>query len=143
VLYSAPSEKAVEGARRVPLEELLAQSDFVALCCPLNAETRNLVSRERLRLVKPGAVLVNTSRGPVVDDEALAEALREGRLAAAGLDVFRDEPRVPQAYRELENVVLTPHLGSGSRETRAAMARLVTEELERFARGEPPRNRVA
>jgi glyoxylate reductase len=142
VLYSSPSEKSVEGARRVPLEELLRESDFVALCCPLNAETRNLVDRERLRLVKPGAVLVNTSRGPVVDDEALAEALREGRVAAAGLDVFRDEPRVPEAYRSLENVVLTPHLGSGSRETRAAMARLVTDELERFARGEPPLHRV-
>ena len=142
VLYSSPGERPVEGARRVPLETLLRESDFVALCCPLNAETRNLVSRERLRLVKPGAVLVNTSRGPVVDDEALAEALRDGRVAAAGLDVFRDEPRVPEAYRSLENVVLTPHLGSGSRETRAAMARLVTDELERFARGEPPLHRV-
>jgi glyoxylate reductase len=143
LLYVDKADKGVEGARRVPLEELLRQSDFVALCCPLVAETRNLISRERLALVKPGAVLVNTSRGPVVDDKALAEALRDGRIAAAGLDVFRDEPRVPEAYRGLENVVLTPHLGSGSRETRAAMARLVTDELERFARGEPPRNRVA
>jgi glyoxylate reductase len=143
LLYSSPREKGLPDARRVPLEELLRESDFVALCCPLNAETRNLVDRDRLRLMKPGAILVNTSRGPVVDDEALAEALREGRLAAAGLDVFRDEPRVPEVYRSLENVVLTPHLGSGSRETRAAMARLVTDELERFSRGEPPLHRVA
>jgi glyoxylate reductase len=143
VLYADPTDKGLDGARRVPLEELLRESDFVALCCPLDDQTRNLVSRERLRLVKPGAVLVNTSRGPVVDDDAVAEALRQGRLAAAGLDVFRDEPRVPEAYRGLENVVLTPHLGSGSRETRAAMARLVVDELERFALGQPPRNRVA
>jgi glyoxylate reductase len=86
---------------------------------------------------------VNTARGPVVDDAALAEALRDGHLAAAGLDVFPDEPRVPAAYLALENVVLTPHLGSGSRETRAEMARLVTEEIERVARGQPPRYRVA
>jgi lactate dehydrogenase-like 2-hydroxyacid dehydrogenase len=73
----------------------------------------------------------------VVDDAALAEALRSGRIGAAALDVFRDEPRVPAAYLELENVILTPHLGSGTRETRSAMALMVVEEIERVARGEP------
>jgi glyoxylate reductase len=87
-------------------------------------------------------VLVNTARGGVVDDDAVAEALADGHLAAAGLDVFRDEPRVPPAYRDLPNVVLTPHIGSGSREARAAMAQIVVDEIERVARGEPVRFRV-
>jgi len=142
VLYTAPRDMVVAGAERVDLPRLLAESDFVSLHCPLTPETRSLFSRERISAMKPGAILVNTARGPVVDDEALAEALRSGHLAAAGLDVFRDEPRVPDVYLGLDNVVLTPHLGSGSREARAAMARLVTEEIERVARGEAPRHRV-
>jgi glyoxylate reductase len=144
VLYTSP--RAVDGvaeARRVPLDTLLAESDFVSLHTPLTADTENLLSRERLARMKPGAVVVNTARGAVVDDAALAEALRAGRLGAAGLDVFRDEPRVPDAYLGLENVVLTPHLGSGTRETRAAMARLVLEDVLAFAKGEPPRHPVA
>jgi glyoxylate reductase len=142
LLYASPREVAFPGARRVPLEVLLAESDFVALHTPLTRETENLLSRERIAAMKRGAVVVNTARGAVVDDAALADALASGHLAAAGLDVFRDEPRVPEALRRLDNVVLTPHLGSGSRETRAAMARLVTEEVERVVRGEPPRYRV-
>jgi glyoxylate reductase len=128
--------------RVLPLEELLAEADFVSLHVPLTPQTRNLLSRERIARLKPGAIVVNTARGGVLDDAALAEALASGRLAAAGLDVFPDEPRVPPAYLALENVVLTPHLGSGTRETRAAMSRLVLEEARRFARGEPPRNPV-
>jgi glyoxylate reductase len=109
---------------------------------PRTPGTEGLLSRERLALLKPGAIVINTSRGAVVDDAALAEALRSGHLAAAGLDVFRDEPRVPPAYLELENLVLTPHLGSGTRETRSAMALMVVEEIERVARGEPARHPV-
>jgi glyoxylate reductase len=139
VLYTSPREVAFPGATRVALDELLARSDLVSLHVPLTPETAGLLSRERLAAMKPGAILVNTARGPVVDDAALAEALAAGRLAAAGLDVFPDEPRVPPAYLGLENVVLTPHLGSGTRETRAAMARRVLEEVQRVARGEPPR----
>jgi glyoxylate reductase len=142
ILYTSPREAGFPGARRASLEELLRESDFVSLHAPLTDETRDLLSRERLALMKPGAVVVNTARGPVVDDGALAEALRSGRVAAAGLDVFRDEPRVPEAYRALDNVVLTPHLGSGTRETRAAMSRMVTDEVERVGRGEAPRHRV-
>jgi hypothetical protein len=82
------------------------------------------------------------TRGPVVDDAALAEALADGHLAAAGLDVFRDEPSVPRAYLGLENVVLTPHIGSGTHETRQAMARLVWEDIGHFAAGEPPAHPV-
>jgi glyoxylate reductase len=142
VLYTNPRDVPFAGARRVDLDALLAESDFVSLHCPLTPETENLLSRERIARMRRGAVVVNTARGPVVDDAALAEALSTGRLAAAGLDVFRDEPRVPPAYLDLPNVVLTPHLGSGTRETRAAMARLVLEDALRFAKGEPVRNPV-
>ncbi len=144
ILYAAP--RAVSGvawAHHVRLDALLAESDFVSLHCPLTPQTENLLSRERIALLKPGAVVVNTARGAVVDDAALADALGSGRVAAAGLDVFRDEPRVPAAYLGLENVVLTPHIGSGTRETRAAMTRLVLEDVLRVARGEPPRHPVS
>ena len=142
VVYTSPRQMQFPEARRVPLETLLAESDFVSLHTPLTKDTENLISRERIAKMKPGAILVNTARGAVVDDAALAEALASGRLGAAGLDVFRDEPNVPQAYLGLANVVLTPHLGSGTRETRAAMARLVLEDVLRVARGEPPRHPV-
>jgi glyoxylate reductase len=138
VLYASPREVDLPGARRVPLDGLLGESDFVSLHVPLTRETETLLSRERIARMKPGAILVNTARGAVVDDDALAEALAAGRLGAAGLDVFRDEPRVPPAYLRLPNVVLTPHLGSGTRETRAAMARLVIEDVARVARGDDP-----
>jgi len=141
--YASPSQVPFPGARRLPLETLLAEADVVSLHVPRTPATEGLLSRERLALLKPGAIVINTSRGAVLDDAALAEALRSGRLAAAGLDVFRDEPRVPAAFLELENVVLTPHLGSGTRETRSAMALMVVEEIERVARGEPARHPVA
>ncbi len=140
--YTSPREVPFPGARRMPLEALLAEADLVSLHLPRTPATEGLLSRERLALLKPVAILVNTARGAVVDDAALAEALRSGRLAAAGLDVYRDEPNVPPAYLELENVVLTPHLGSGTRETRSAMALMVVEEIERVARGEPARHTV-
>lgn len=138
VLYAAPRETELAGARRVPLEVLLAESDFVSLHVPLTPATEGMFDAAAFARMKPGAILVNTARGPVVDDGALAAALRSGRLAAAGLDVFRDEPRVPPEFLGLENVVLTPHLGSGTRETRAAMASMVAEEVVRFARGAEP-----
>jgi glyoxylate reductase len=142
VLYAGPREVEFGGARRANLDDLLAASDFVSLHCPLTVSTRDLLSRERIARMKPGAVLVNTSRGPVVDEEALADALEEGRIFAAGLDVFRDEPNVPERLRRLDNVVLTPHVGSGTVETRTAMARMVWEELARAADGRPPAHRV-
>jgi glyoxylate reductase len=142
ILYASPRAVDFPGARQVPLDALLAESDFVSLHCPLTPETENLLSRERIARMKRGVIVVNTARGAVVDDGALADALATGRVAAAGLDVFRDEPHVPAAYLDLANVILTPHLGSGSRETRAAMARLVLEDVLRFATGEPPRHPV-
>ncbi len=142
ILYASPREARVQAARRVSLEELLAGSDFVSVHCPLTPATENLLSRDRLALLRPGAVVVNTARGPLIDDDALADALESGRVAAAGLDVFRDEPHVPARYLRLENVVLTPHLGSGTRETRAAMAEMVAAEVERVAEGAHPLHRV-
>ncbi len=142
IAYASPRAVAFPGARHLPLEALLAEADVVSLHCPLTPATQDLLSRERLALLKPGAILVNTARGQVVDDVALAEALASGRLASAGLYVFLDEPAVPPAYLELENVVLTPHLGSGTRETRGAMAAMVVDEVERVARGEGARHPV-
>jgi glyoxylate reductase len=141
--YTSPRELPFPGARRLPLEALLAEADVVSLHVPRTPATEGLLSRERLALLKPGAIVVNTARGAVIDDAALAEALGSGRLGGAGLDVYRDEPRVPPAWLALENVVLTPHLGSGTRETRSAMALMVFEEIERVARGEPARYPVA
>lgn len=142
ILYAGPRDVGVAGTTRIDLDRLLAEADFVSLHCPLTDGTRDLLSRERIARMKPGAVLVNTSRGPVVDEEALADALEEGRLFAAGLDVFRDEPRVPDRLRSAENAVLTPHVGSGTVETRTAMARMVWDEVLRRVSGRPPAHRV-
>ena len=118
----APADVETElAARFLPLDELLAQADVVSLHCPLSAETRHLIDAEALGRMKPSAFLVNTTRGPVVDEAALADALRSGTIAAAGLDVFEREPEVHEALLDLENVVLIPHLGSATVETRTAM----------------------
>ena len=142
ILYAGPRDVGLAGTTRTDLDALLAEADFVSLHCPLTDGTRDLLSRERIARMKPGAVLVNTSRGPVVDEEALAEALEDGRLFAAGLDVFREEPRVPDRLRNRENAVLTPHVGSGTIETRSAMARMVWDEVLRRVSGRPPAHRV-
>jgi glyoxylate reductase len=121
------------------LGDLLASSDFVSLHVPLTTETRHLIDATRLAQMKSGAILVNTSRGAVVDTVALVDALRSGRLGAAGLDVYEDEPHVPRELRELPNTVLLPHLGSATGATRAAMARLCAENVIAVIEGrEPP-----
>jgi glyoxylate reductase len=113
----------------VPLEELLAKADVVSLHLPLSAETRHLIDTRALALMKPTAVLVNTSRGPIVDEGALVAALAGSSIAGAALDVFEHEPEVHPGLPELENVVLVPHLGSATLETREAMAMLCVEAL--------------
>jgi len=123
------------GARFVSLPELLENSDFVSLHCPLTTRTRHLIDAEALARMKPSACLVNTARGPVVDERALAEALRAGRLAAAGLDVYADEPHVAPGLRALENAVLLPHIGSATHATRAAMGRLCVDSVIDFLSG--------
>ena len=130
------------GARFVSLPELLEGSDFVSLHCPLSEDTRHLVDAAALSRMKPTACLVNTARGPVVDELALAEALREGRIAAAGLDVYADEPRVPPELLALENVVLLPHIGSATHEARAAMGRLCVDSVIDFLSGRAPAHPV-
>jgi len=133
-----PALVAELGAERLELDELLASSDFVSLHTPLTEATRGLISTEHLALMKPEAILVNTARGPVVDEAALAAALREGRIAAAALDVYEHEPRVHPDLLELENVVLLPHLGSATVETREAMATLAARNAAAVAAGKSP-----
>jgi glyoxylate reductase len=123
--HPAPAEVEAElGAERMPLERLLAEADVLSLHCPLTPETHHLIGAAELEAMKPSAVLVNAARGPVVDEAALAEALAERRIAAAGLDVYEREPRVEPRLLDLNNVVLSPHLGSATVETRTAMAEL-------------------
>jgi lactate dehydrogenase-like 2-hydroxyacid dehydrogenase len=122
------------GVRQVSLEQVLGESDFVSLHVPATPATRHLVHRERLRLMKPTAVLINTARGDIVDEAALAEALRTGTIAAAGLDVYEREPAVTAELMTLENVVLLPHLGSATESTRTAMGMKAVENLVAFFR---------
>ena len=134
VLYSdavqLPADVEAEtGARRVELDELLTQADFISIHTNLTPETRHLFSTEEFRRMKPSAVLVNTSRGPVVDETALADALRSGEIFAAGLDVFEKEPEVAAALLELENAVVIPHLGSATIDTRDAMGNLAVDNV--------------
>lgn len=140
----SPEQEAALGARHcATVDELLAQSDFVSLHCPGGAETRHLLDARRLALMKPGAFLINTARGEIIVEEALVEALREGRMGGAGLDVYEREPSVPPALLGLENVVLLPHLGSATMETRVAMGMRVVNNIERFLAGQEPPDRVA
>lgn len=129
------------GVRFTSLEELLREADFVSIHVPLTPETRRLIGERELRLMKPTAVLVNTARGPVVDEEALYRALKEGWIAAAGLDVFEVEPLPPDSpLTKLENVVLAPHIGSASHDTRNRMAEYAAEGVVKILRGEEPPN---
>jgi glyoxylate reductase len=135
------AEKELD-ARRVELDELLETADFVSVHTPLTDETRHLIGPEELRRMKPTAVLVNTSRGPVVDEGALADALADGRIFAAGLDVYEDEPKVHPKLLDLENAVLAPHIGSGSQETRDGMAVLAAENIVAVLSGGEPKTPV-
>jgi glyoxylate reductase len=129
-------------ATRLDLDELLRTSDVVSLHTPLTPETRHLIGARELALMKPTATLVNTARGAVVDEAALVEALSEGRIAGAGLDVYEDEPNIHPGLLELENVVLLPHIGSATVETRAVMAELAARNAIAIARGETPETPV-
>ncbi len=133
-----PAIVAELGARHCTLEELLAGSDFVSLHCPSTPATRHLIDAAALARMPPHAVLVNTARGDVVDEAALVDGLERGVISAAGLDVYEAEPAVPQALLGLENVVLLPHLGSASLETRTAMGMRAVENLRAFFAGRPP-----
>jgi lactate dehydrogenase-like 2-hydroxyacid dehydrogenase len=138
-----PAIEAECGARFIDtVDALVATCDVISLHCPGGAETHHLINGERLRLMKATAVLVNTARGTVVDEAALAQALAAGQIAAAGLDVFEREPVVNPGLLALENVVLLPHLGSATLETRTAMGLRVAQNLEAFFDGKPLRDPV-
>lgn len=138
----SPHEGEV-GAVAVTFERLVAESDVLAITAPLSPETRHVIDAAALRAMKPGSILVNTSRGPLVDEAALVQALRDGPLRAAGLDVYEREPVLEPGLAELENVVLLPHLGSGTDEARAAMVRLACDNIVAVMGGRPPLTPVA
>ncbi|BCW42994.1 D-glycerate dehydrogenase [Arthrobacter sp. StoSoilB5] len=133
-----PAIAAELGARRVDLDELLTISDIVSLHCPYGPNTHHLIGAEQLATMKDTAYLVNTARGPIIDESALALALREGQIAGAGLDVFEQEPKVHPWLLELENVALVPHLGSATVETRTAMAVLAADNTLAVLGGKQP-----
>ncbi len=129
-------------ATYVALEDLLRRSDFISLHVPLTEQTRHLIDRERLRLLKPDAILINTSRGPVVDETALIACLKERRIWGAGLDVYEHEPQVPEELKRLDNCLLLPHIGSATREARFSMANLLYDGMKGFFLGKQPENFV-
>ncbi len=143
--YPPPPAVAAElGAEaRDTVEEVLREADFVSLHCPATPETRHLINAQRLALMKPTAFLINTARGDVVDEAALVAALKQGRIAGAALDVYEREPQVTPDLLAMENVVLLPHLGSATQETRVAMGLRAFENLKAFFAGAAPRDRVA
>ncbi len=144
VLYHnrTPSQEPI-AATWVEKAQLLQESDFVMLVVPYSAATHHLIGAAELALMKPSATLINIARGGVVDDQALIAALKEKRIAAAGLDVFENEPKFDPAFLQFENVVITPHIASSSRATRGAMMQLAADNLLAHARGLPLLTSVA
>ena len=147
VLYWTPRRKSEEveraaGLTFVPFDELLRQSDFVSLHSPLNADTRHQIGARELGLMKKTAFLINTARGPIIDEDALVRALKAKRIAGAGLDVFEREPKVHAELKKMKNVVLPPHLASGTTEVREEMANIVVDNIEALLGGRTPPNCV-
>ncbi|TFJ95000.1 nicotinate-nucleotide pyrophosphorylase [Platysternon megacephalum] len=143
VVYSdrseAPADVVAElGAKRMDMDEMLRTVDVISLHCPYLDSTHHLMSTEQFKLMKPTAYLVNTARGPIVDEQALVDALKAGELAGAGLDVFEKEPEVHEALLTMDNVVLLPHLGSATIETRTAMATLAARNALNVLAGKAP-----
>jgi len=134
---------AAAGAEQRPLDALLAEADFVSLHVPATPETYHLIDARRLRMMRRNAFLINTARGDVVDEVALIDALKAGTIAGAGLDVYQQEPSVPEALMALTNVVLLPHLGSATMESRTAMGMRAVENLVAFFEGREPPDVVA
>lgn len=140
----SPAKSAVRGVTRVSmLEELLTNSDVVSLHVPATPATKHLIGAPQFAKMRPGAVLVNTARGDIVDENALVQALERGQIAGAGLDVFEAEPRVHPGLLNRDDVVLLPHIGSATRETRESMGLRALANLHAFFSGNPPPDRVA
>jgi glyoxylate reductase len=147
VLYWTPRRKPEAAEREagltfVPLDQLLRDSDFVSLHSPLNAETRHQIGAREFGLMKKTAFIINTARGPLIDEAALVRALKQKKIAGAGLDVFEHEPKVSAELKRMKNVVLNPHLGSADVETREVMANIVVDNIEALLAGETPPNCV-
>ena len=138
IAYTSRTPKHDPDAEAMPFDRLLATSDVVSLHCPLTPDTKHLIDQPALARMKRSAYLINTARGPVVDEKALAWALRTRLIAGAGLDVFEQEPNVEPELLTLENVMLVPHLGSGTVETRTAMADLAARNVAAVLAGQPP-----
>lgn len=131
------SRTEVPGYRRVDLDTLLQQSDFISLHTPLTPQTRHLIGEREFALMKPTAILINTARGAVVDEQALADALIHKKIAGAALDVFEDEPHITESLYNLEQVVLVPHIGTATIDARIAMGKEALENIFRFFEGNP------
>ncbi len=145
IAYDPPLREMIErtgGVEYRELPELLKESDFVTLHCPLTKETRHLIGKSELELMKPTAILINASRGPVVDETALVSVLKEKKIFGAGLDVYEREPQLAPGLAELENVVLLPHIGSLTQETRNQMAIVAAKNAVAMAKKKKPRNLV-
>lgn len=142
--YPPPQEiiDDLKAEARDTIEDVLKEADFVSLHCPGGKETYHLLNRERIKLMQPGAFLINSARGDVVDPDALIEALKNGIIAGAGLDVYEGEPRVQEEFLDMENVVLLPHLGSASLETRIAMGMRAIDNVQAFFEGKEPQDKV-
>lgn len=147
IIYNDPRRLSPEEEREFQagyreLDQLLTEADIISIHAPLNSETYHLISSEKFRLMKKTAVLINVARGPIVDEKALVEALETGRIWAAGLDVYEHEPEIEPRLLRLKNVVLLPHIGSATHETRRKMCFMAVENLLRGLRGERPLNLV-
>ncbi len=142
VTRATPEQEAQWGIEYVDRDTLFRESDFLSIHVPLNEHTRHAVGRDEFALMKPTAVLVNTSRGPVVDEQALAEALEQGQIASAGLDVFEEEPVVEPRLLKLENIVIVPHIGSASIKTRTRMCTMAADNTAAVLSGQRPPNPV-
>ncbi len=137
-----PEAETSLGCRFVELDELMAAADFVSIHTPLTGETHHLIDARRLGLMKPAAYLINTARGPVVDEDALARALAAGKIAGAGFDVYEEEPKLHPKLAGLANTVLLPHIGSATTATRARMARIAVDNLTAVLQGQKPAHPV-
>jgi len=136
-------EKEYDASFRKTPDELLKEADVVTVHVPLLDSTRHLINKERLALMKPTAYLINSSRGQVIDENALVEALQEKVIKGAALDVFEEEPKLARGLIELENVVLTPHIASATEETRGKMSEIAAQNIIDFLEGKVPQNKVA
>ncbi|AKH19486.1 2-hydroxyacid dehydrogenase [Sedimenticola thiotaurini] len=140
--HRLPPELEAGAIYHPSVEQLLPQCDFLSLHCPATPETDQLINAERIGLLPDGAILVNTARGAIVDDDALIDALRSGKLFSAGLDVFNNEPDIDPRYRQLDNTFLLPHVGSATRETRDAMGFRALDNLDAITSGREPPDRL-